>query len=159
MNSNWSRWTKASFAKHFDALRQTLPLYVDGTDRNTADLVDFAEFRIDGPRIKQVSRKLYTLEVTVNVLVQSTMDDNDAFKIERSIGIMTAAFTPTVLGFRYGNGPDDDQTQYACFQILTGDGQILGFDVRINQFGIIDEAVRKQQATIEGRYRADIREP
>lgn len=152
MNSNWPRWTFASFAKHFDDNKQTVFLYVDGTDRATALLKDFAEFRIDGPKIKQVSRRDWELEVTVNILVQSTMDDKDAYKLQRSIGIMAAAFTPSVIGYEYG----DSGNEFACFQLMSGSGQILGFDVRINHFGIIDTEVRKQQATVEGRYRAEL---
>jgi len=152
MNSNWTRWAFASFAKHFDTNKQSVFLYVDGTDRDTALLKDFAEFRLDGPRIKQVTRTLWRLEVTVNILVQSTMDDNDAYKLQRTVGVMVAAFTPTIIGYEYG----DSGNEFACFQLQSGSGNILGFDVRINNFGIIDETVRKQQSTVEGRYTAEL---
>jgi hypothetical protein len=152
LNSKWPVWSFASFAKHFDTNKQSVFLYVDGTDRDTADLKDFAEFRLDGPRIKQISRRDWHLEVTVNILVQSTMDDSDAYKLQRTVGIMVAAFTPTIIGYEYG----DSGNEFACFQLLGGSGNILGFDVRINNFGIIDDTVRKMQATVEGRYRAEL---
>lgn len=148
-NQNWPRWIFASFAKHFDSKKQTVNLYIEHTDRDTAQLVDFAEFRLDGPRMTEWTAGQWKLEVTVNVLIQSTMDDRDAYKLFKTIGIMCAAFTNSISVFKYG----DDSAFLTCFQ------QNQNEPVRINNFGIIDEVTRKQQATIECRYRAELTEP
>lgn len=149
MRQHWPRWFFASVSKHFDALRQGLPMYVEGTDRDTATLRDFIEFRMDGPRIRErggVTR----VDVIVNILVQSTMDSRDDHRILKSEGIVLAAFTPTINVFRYGDGSDDDQSLLLCLK------ERDDIDVRINRFGIVDETVRKMQSTIEGHYRAYI---
>lgn len=158
-NANWARWCFASFSKFFDSKRANTPLYIEGTDRATALLTDFAEFRMDGPRIKSLGRKLIRLEVTVNILCTSTMDDNDAHKLQKTIGVMTAAFEPVIQAYKFGDGGDDDQSLFACFQRLSDTGNKIGFDVRINNFGIIDETLRKQQATLEARYWAEVAIP
>lgn len=145
-NANWMRWSFASFAKHFDTNKQTVNLYIEHTDRATADLRDFAEFRMDGPRMRELSSGFWQLEVTINILVQSTMDDADAYKLFRTIGVMCAAFTDSVNVYKYG----DDSSLVTCFQLAKE-------PLRINNFGIIDETTRKQQATIEGRYRAELK--
>lgn len=155
-NENWPRWCFASFSKFFDDRRQNLTMYVDGSDRATTGLQDFIEFRMDGPRIKQIGRSLVKLEVTVNILVQSQMNDSDIHAMQRTMGIVIAAFEQIVPGFKYGDGVDDDQSQFACFVRESPSGQKIGFDVRINNFGIIDPTVRKQQATIEASYSAEI---
>lgn len=144
MNEDWPRWIFASFAKHFDSLKQSVHLYVEGTDRDTDLLTDFAEFRLDGPQITQTSRRVWVLKPTVNILVQSTMDDKDAYKIQKNVGIMVAAFVPSITGYELG----DSGNQFACFNI---EGTL-----RINYFGIIDKDLRKQQATIEASYSAEL---
>lgn len=149
---NWSRWCLASFSKFFDSKKGSVYLYIEGHDRDTANLVDFAEFRMDGPRIKTIGNSLVRLELTVNILIQSVMDDTDTHKLQRTIGVMTAAFEKKISAFKYGTGLNDDQSLFACFQLIR-EGN---FDVRVNNFGIIDPTVRKQQATIEARYAAEV---
>lgn len=131
-------------------------MFADGDDRATTGLKDYIEFRMDGPRIKQIGRTLVRLEVTVNILVQSTMNDTDVYAMQRTMGIVIAAFEKNIIGYKYGTGGDDDQSQFACFERESPTGQKIGFDVRINNFGIIDTTVRKQQATIEASYAAEI---
>ena len=151
-DANWSRWCFASFSKFFNTNRGSVTLYVEGTDRQTSELKDFAEFRMDGPRIKSLGKHLTRLEVTINILCFSTMDDVDAHKLQRTIGVMLAAFQPVITAYKYG----DDGTQFACFQRASPSGAKIGFDVRINQFGIIDPVLRIQQATLEATYFAEV---
>lgn len=155
-NADWTRWCFASFSKFFDSKKGSTYLYVDGTDRATANLSDFSEFRMDGPRIKVLGKHLVKLEVTVNILVQATMNDTDIHQFQRTIGVMVAAFEQSISAYRYGTGVNDNDTLFACFQRVSETGSKVGFDVRVNNFGIIDPTVRKQQATIEARYAAEI---
>lgn len=147
-NKNWDRWLRASTRKHFDNLKQTVPLYIEGTDRDTTDLQDFAEFRMDGPRIKELSKDYFRLEVTINILVTSIMDDTDIDKIDKTIGVMVAAFTPTINVLKYGDGPDDDDSFLDCLLLSIGRNDIL----RVNHFGQVERTNRVLQATVEGKY-------
>jgi len=140
IDQNWPRWIKASCAKHFDSLRQGVFLYIDGMDRDTAKIKDFAEFRMDGPRTEELSLNEYRLTVTINVLVQHTMNEADMYGFERTMGVFQAAFTPDISVYRYG----DDQSFVGC---LRRDNPI-----KYNNFGVTDAIVRVQQGTLEARY-------
>lgn len=144
IDQNWARWIKASCAKHFDGLRQTLPLYIDGMDRDTAHLKNFGEFRMDGPRIEEQSMNEYKLIVTLNVLVQHTQDESDLYRFERNMGIFQAAFSSVIDVYRYGTGVVDDQSYLGC---LLRDNPI-----KFNNFGVTDANTRLQQGTLEARY-------
>ena len=148
-NVNWARWVLASFAKHFDDHKGSVYLYVEGSDRDTAKKKDFAEFRMDGPRLRQLGPNQWQLTVTVNILVQSTMNDHSIYHMRETIGQMLTGYTDSIIGFRYGDGLDDDSSQFACFRRANE-------DIRVNDFGIVDEVVRKQQATIECKYIAEL---
>lgn len=148
MNPNWPRWSFVSFSKHFTEATSGLNWYVEGTDRQTMQLKDFAEFRMDGPRIVKLNG-LYRLDVVVNVLIQSTQDDHDGHRLLKTVGKVVAACAESVSGYKFGDGPDDNrETKFACFGLLS--------EVRVNNFGTPDKDLRKQQATIEARYRAEL---
>lgn len=141
---NWPRWIWASTSKHFADVfsAEGVPLFVEGDDRDTESFKDFAEFRLDGPRWVEVSRNYFRLDVPINVLLQSKMDDSNTHRIYRTIGTTLSAFIKINV-FRFG----DDDTFVGCLKLREGD------PVRVNHFGQIDETVRILQATVEGHYR------
>lgn len=151
-NQNWPRWIVASVRKHFYDNRQGLFMHIEETDRQTASVSDFCEFRIDGPRIKEVSKDYFKLLTTVNILITSAMDNKDFDKINKNIGIIVAAFTPNINAFKYGDGPDDDSSFLGCMQLSRGKNDVL----RVNKFGQIDKTEKINQATVEGRYYLDL---
>lgn len=144
IDENWARWLKASCAKHFDSLRQGVPLYIDGMDRDTAHLKNFGEFRMDGPRTEELSMNEYKLIVTINILVQHTMNEADLYGFERRMGIFHAAFTSVIDAYRFGDGPDDDQSYLGCL--------LRSEPIKYSNFGVTDATVRAQQGTLEARY-------
>ena len=152
INKHWSRWVAASCRKHFNDNRQGVTLHVEGDERSTADLKEHAEFRIDGPDIKNPSRGYYILDVAINILVKANMNSGNVDNMVVISGIIQAAFTETISVFKFGNGVDDDQTLLGCLRLRSDDqGSIL-----FNNFGQIDEDSRLTQATIEGRYRMEL---
>lgn len=149
MKEHWPRWFFASCSKHFKDRAGSFPLYIEGTDRpvNETELKDFAEFRMDGPRVRQLSRSVYRVDVVVNILLQSVMDQRDSHRIYKLEGTFLEAFTPNISIFKYGDGDDDSQ------ELLTCIGTRTNFDIRVAQFGIIDVTNRRLQASIECPYR------
>lgn len=144
-DARWKRWIKASCAQHFEALRQGKPFYIEGDNRDTATLPSFIEFRIDGPKIYERARNQYTLSVVINVGVQEAMNDTDLYAFDRTMGIVTAAFTRTITVYKRGDGDE----VLGCLT-MTREG------LRVNDFGIIDKTLRKQQGTQEARYTLDV---
>lgn len=149
-NPNWPRWVHASLSKHFETIitAGNLPIFFEGDDRRTRTLRDYCEYRNDGPRIRELSNNYYRLFAPVNILVVSGMNDVDVHRIQRSIGLVTSAFTKTINVFRFGDGVDDDGSLLGCMVLI----QDRRNDLKINHFGQIDETTRLQQASVEGHY-------
>lgn len=151
-NKNWSRWVHASIGYHFQTrfLAESLPLFIEGQHRDTNSEADFAELRIDGPRLTEVSKDCWLFRVEVNVLLTSVMNDSNYHRIQQSIGIAHNAYTQISV-YRYGTGPDDDQSFVGCLQLLQN---LHHRDwLETNQFGQIDIKTHILQATVEGHYK------
>ena len=155
MNPHWVRWGKASFSKHFADVfaAATQTLFCEGDDRDTAKTKLFAEFRIDGPKIRLLSRRYYRLFVPVNILITFHMNDTNVYDIDRLSGTALSAFADHISMYKYG--PDaviDDGSLVACFALMSNslDG------IKVSQFGQIDPILRTQQASVEGHYEAFI---
>jgi hypothetical protein len=151
INKNWQRWAWASFSKTFADYfaNNSIHCFVDGDDRQTSELTDFVEFRMDGLQVRELnSPNYYRLYLPVNILVKSTMNLERTHHFPQLIGTTSAAFVPSIDIFKYGNGPDDDQSLLVCMTLM----QDRLNQVRVNNFGQVDETVRVQQATVEGHY-------
>jgi hypothetical protein len=151
MNKNWPRWVKASFSKHFADIftAGTKTLYCEGDDRDTAKNKNFAEFRMDGPRLREVSKNYWEFFVPVNILVTTSMDDQNVYTHEDLVGFVGSGFTRTIQVFKLGNGPDDSPSTVLLCMELQGDKQN---PLRINRFGQVDTTTRLLQSTVEGHY-------
>ena len=148
-NKHWARWSFASVSKHFDDTRQGYPLYIEGQHRDTDTLEDFFEFRMDGPTLRESSKGFWILRIDVNILASSTIDDEDYHKIHKLVGIAQAAFEDIPV-YKYGDGPDDDQSLLGCYQ-LKQSRRKRDF-VEAHQFGRIDISVPLIQAMVEGHF-------
>ena len=100
---------------------------------------------MDGPNITEVSKGCFYLDVAFNLLINSKVDPNDLYAIERIIGQFQQAFTNEIEVFKLGDGPNDDQSHLGCY--------VLQGEIEINKFGLIQRGVRLMQSTLEARYR------
>ena len=149
INKNWPRWLFASVSKHFSDRRSGLIMYIEGQHRDTRSLKDFIELRMDGPQFTEISHNYWKVYVEINMLVQSAMDNNNYHRIHTNVGIVAAAFSDIVL-YKYGNGPDDDQSQWGCLSLIQDSDKRQRLD--IFHFGQIDRQTKLLQATVEGHY-------
>ena len=146
---NAPRWIFASTGKHFDSLKQTLNLYIEGQHRATREEKDFAELRVDGPHLTELSKGYWRFYSEINILVQSAMDDSDYHRIWRDIGIINSAFTNFIV-YKYGDGSDDDSSQLGCMRLMHDARRKE--KTQTSYFGKIAPSVEIHQATIEGHY-------
>lgn len=149
-NKNWARWTFASVSKHFDDHRQGLELFIEGQHRNTKDLENYLELRMDGPTLREVSKGCWKLRIEINVLITSAFREDEYHRPHQNAGIAQAAFTKIISAFRFGNGPDDDDSFLGCYQ-LQQSNTTRDF-IELNHFGRIDINTPLVQATVEGHY-------
>lgn len=151
-NKNWARWIHASIGDHFTTrfTNESVPLFIEGQHRDTNEIQHFAELRIDGPRLYEVSKDCWLFRVEVNILLTSAMDDANYLTIQQNVGIAQASFT-TINAYRYGNGPDDDDSFLGCLRLLQS--RTSRDFLEANQFGQIDIKTHILQATVEGHYK------
>ena len=150
-NKNWSRWVHASVGNHFvnHFAAESIPLFIEGQHRDTNTEKDFGELRIDGPTLTEVSKDCWLFRVEVNMLLTSVMDDSNYHRIQQTVGIAQAGYTRMNV-YKYGNGPDDDQSFLGCLKLLQGrSGRNF---LEANQYGQIDIKTQILQATVEGHY-------
>jgi len=105
MNANWPRWILASTSYIFKTAADAFPIhmYLEGTKRRTDTRSTFIEFRLNGPRVTEVSSDYYKLEVEINVLFAVTVED-DFHLPQKVIGMLLETMTDVCV-YKYG---DDD---------------------------------------------------
>ena len=149
------RWIKASFYTWFnDQLKDKINVFVETTEHVTKDgkivtrLPTWVEFRINGPTVRPITKNSEKYIVTVNFLIETQLTGSNVYTHDNSVGIVFAAFVPTIGVFKYGTGPDDDQSAIDCFQLDTENVD----PIVITNFGQLDPAVKLTQSTIEAHY-------
>lgn len=150
MNSNWTRWVRASIVKHFSTLLTTVPMYVEGRERPLVEAPELFELRIDGPNIRDFSG-LYRLEIEINILIKCMRNPSDAYKIERLIGLVQSSFTNAIVVKNYGE--ETPAEQIGCL-LLRSDGRE---GIITSDFGLIDASQGTRQATVEAHYLMELR--
>lgn len=149
MNPNWPRWIFASLSKHFYDRRGGYAFYIEGQERDVPAPPQLIELRVDGPYATELTMNHWRLYTEVSVLVQCTKDMADYHLIHRITGLVAAAFTDLPV-YKYGDGDDDDQTQFGCMQLIQDIGRRER--IQINNFGQISQDVPLLQSSIEGHY-------
>ena len=151
MDKNWPRWIFASITKHFSDVI-SLPLFVEGMDRQTKDLKHFAEIRIDGPETNELSADYWRLYVEINVLIQTIMDDENLHRHWDNIGDVNMAFWNCISVYKHADkdGQNGDGSKLGCFKLVTDRYDRENIDT--SNFGQIDKSVKLQQATVEAHY-------
>lgn len=150
-DANWDRWIWATMSKDFIAAFTPLntDLFIEGTYRNRPEELELLEFRMDGPQQRQVSRGKFILDIEINILVRSKMDDVDFHKMRSLTGTVRRWLAQDHCIFRYGDGLNDDDTLLGTL----GLNNRSPLDrVRTNYFGQIDSKYQIEEATIEGSF-------
>jgi len=149
-NPNWGRWIFASMSGEFKGqFESNFGVFIEGTHRGLPANTELLEFRMDGPTQKQPSRGYFILGVEVNILVRSFMDDRDFHKIRRSCGEVATWLMQNHCIYRYGDGPDDDDSLLGTLQFKNRTFREVS---PINHFGQIDPAYQLEEATVEAVF-------
>ena len=155
MVQHWNRWLFASISKHFNDRGQGLTLYIEGQHRDTRELKDFLELRIDGPRMTELTRGNWYVVMEVNILVQSVMDDTNYHRIERDIGVAVQAMTD-ILIYKYGDQAEDTGEFIGCLKLI----QDLRAreKIQVFRFGQVEVGLKLEQAAVEAHYHMNLDE-
>jgi len=154
MDTNIPRWLFSSLAQLFkeDSDALSLHYFVESVDEEEPE--DFnrnsALFRMNVPDVKlgSGSVSIYRIELQILLTCLPNTPNANAFDIYRWAG----AFQERMLGYlpiyKYGNGPDDDQSLLGC---LEPDPGVADY-VRIVTYGQIDKTSRVWQVSVNGRF-------
>lgn len=140
MKRELPKWCFASIAKHFDDNKQNVVLFIEGQHRETNRSTDYAELRMLGPNVSEPSKEYYVIDVVINVLVASTIDDKDAYRYLKTSGIILEAFTPSIQVLKLG----DDDSLLGCLQLKN--------TVTITHYGLDTTTRGIRFSEIEGKY-------
>jgi hypothetical protein len=155
LNPNLPRWIAASCADHFDTYKGTCFLHFEGTGPRPVDTGRkyWAEFRLDGPYRGSGTAHEENYTVEINVLLCAVIEDNYAYRIQDLQGQFAEAFTNCIPIYRYGNGPQDDDSLVGEMNLVTTQGE----RVMISNFSMIGPNTQLKQGSIEGHYSLRLR--
>lgn len=160
VNANWGRWIYASASKHFNDVAQSnlakdgispqpITFFVEGNDRDPlANVLEYFEFRCNGPFFEEVSKDWWRVHIEINLLVAAKRNDKDFHRIHALCGILVAAFTSSLTIFKYGDGVADDQSVLTCLTLCREAGE----NIEVQHLGQLNPDLLEQQAMVEAYY-------
>jgi len=154
INANWGRWIYASVCDHFETYRDTLHMFLEGQLRETDELQQFFELRVDGPYYQQINKGWWKLIVEVNAIITVAKNDTDFHAIRLWTDFVASLFTNTINIYRYGDEPGDDNTYVDCLMAMDGYRRKL----QVSHFGQLQKADEILQAGVERHYQVELPE-
>jgi hypothetical protein len=156
--NNLPRWIFASVASHFKTIadNNNIPYFVEGIDEREPDNMrqSRVEIRVTGPKIKEVSKDYYRIEVTINFLLTYLMQmtGSDAYEIMNWCGIFSNEMLEPIPVYRYGSGAEDDDSLVGCLRIKKNRTD----SVKTFHFGQVHKTDRVRQSELDAVYEMDV---
>ncbi len=146
---NWPRWCWASIAKHFKVYgdANSIPIFLEGMVRETDELAEWVEIRIDGPFTKEHSHGQWELRFEINLGIQVKETEN-AFRDKIIQGIFLEAMLSNICIYKLGESEFDDLSHIGSLTLLPRDKE----KVIVSNFGRVNETVAMMQSSIEAHY-------
>lgn len=115
--ANMDRWLVSSIAKHFeDVADGNIDFMVEDQVRDSADLTNWVELRINGPEYKEWSGDEYMLNLEVDLLINVIHNPSNIYQIHEFSGLFESN-CDNIRIYKYGNGPDDDDSFLFCLPL------------------------------------------
>lgn len=143
MNSNWTKWIVSSLTKCVNDGRGSLNLHIEGGERPNLDLL---ELRFIGPTREELSYKLYQIDITIDLLIQSVISPTNIYKLEDNLGVAVSILKGSLPIYQYGDGD-------ALWECLTQESPI-----KIQRFGQLNPNVKTLLATVSAAYSMRVEE-
>lgn len=146
-NKDWDRWIFASMSTEFvDEFSANYETFIEGTHRGLPSNTELLEYRMDGPQRRKIGRGQYVLDIEINILVRSYMDDKDFHKMRKHAGEVATWLGKDFCIYRYGDG-----------DTLLGTLQLKN-NVRVLHFGQIDPKYQVEEATVQAAFEMHLNE-
>lgn len=154
-NSNWARWIHVSVGETLSqvAIDAGIAVLVEGInerDPEFSEASDRVEIRVNGPFTQEQSHDCHKIHVDINVLVNSDFDGvgKSAYQLDTILGLYHEAMDGIIPVYRYGTGPDDDDSLVGCLRPRSGKND----EIRVLRFGQMDKTLKIKQGMVDGRY-------
>ncbi len=153
INPNWACWIVTSLAVYFKEIADDVGIefLVAGIDERESGKikVDYAELRINGPFIRQLSEGYFRLDVDSNILFSDFISGSEnPYKLIAWAGKFQQAAERSIPVYRYG--PDasvDDGSLLGCLSVRGGKN-----GSNIYQFGQVNANDRVRQVSVDTRH-------
>ncbi len=141
MNENWPRWIYASASKVFQTVANAYPihLFLEGTKRDTDQKSNFIEFRMNGPRVTEISHGYFRLDLEINILYSISIGPD--FHLPYKIAGKIVETMGDICIYKWGDG-----------DALLGTLILKRQPVVVSHFGQARADTDTVQGTIEGAY-------
>jgi hypothetical protein len=144
LDPNIPRWIKASVYQHItDLSNNAYPIYLNSYQGDST----WAELRMDGPIIENYEFASFRFDVTFNILA-TCFCGTDEYAIDRMVGILGTTLDNDICLYKYGTGPDDDQSMFGRLQQYPSKDR----KVDIVNFGLITPDSKFKRSSIEASY-------
>lgn len=142
----YRRWIRASIVKKLKSLpTDTLPLFIEEDEKKIN--ADHFELRIDGPYTNPLgTRGEYRFYIEVNFLLTTDRNEKQIYKRDDHAGIMCNFLNDNFCIYRYGTLPEDDKSIVGVMQLISDQ------EIKLSDFGIIDDNVEVYQMGVEAHY-------
>lgn len=161
--TNYKRWIKASLLKTIEESQlnrlgsEPIKLFVEGDDRGTNKLPEHYEFRVDGPYSHPCGTAgEYRFYIEVNILVHSTRNEANSYRFENLQGLASEILNRDWCIYKVGNvgkNEEDDESLVGVMQMIPAE------QIKLSDFGQIDDNTEVYQASVEAHYEMYIRSP
>ena len=149
-NSNWPKWLKASIYSHFDDRKGSYHLSLEGQlPKDTTEKSSWAELRVDGPYVSELSKDYWRLYVEINVLISAQQSPDNLYAYDTMLGHFLSIFESSINVYKYGG---DDESLVGCLNMLVETRQFL----QVSQFGQIEPDNHLQQSVVEAHYQMNL---
>ncbi len=155
-NPSWPKWIQASIAKYFKTVanNNNYVSLVEELEERTTEFMESPqrlEIRMNGPFVRNASANYYLMDVDVNILIFSHMDDTDdnVYDGIDIAGIMAEAASGPIPVYQLGNLVGDDGSQLGCLT-MTRDG------VKVFHFGELTRQDRLRQFSVDAGYKLEL---
>jgi hypothetical protein len=133
------------------SLKQSeVDFFIEGQVRANEQSPVSMEVRLDGPDYKEVSKGCFKVHVSVNHIITVLVDEQDLYVYDKVMGLAQAMYENCIPVFKYGDGPDDDNS--GLFELIRVD------KLRTIQYGQVNEKTRLLQGSVTGEYFGFIKE-
>lgn len=136
IDENLPRWITASINTHLKTAYNYV--FVKGEVINSDSLTSWAEVRIVGPKLRELSNSKVDVEVYIDVICNAK-ETNDLYLVERIAGKFVNALR-TIPVKKFGNNP---ATKIGCLEISD--------EIETVPYGLINSKIRQYQTVVSCR--------